>query len=571
MQEKIWEYRDKQLKNEDISAFCTQFNLPYEMAVLFLLRGISDGQKIASYMSKGLDGIHNPFLFNDMEIACERIIRAINGKEKITVYGDYDVDGITSVSVLTDFLAYVGADVNYYIPDRFSEGYGLNILAVNRLARSGTKLLVTVDCGISSIGEVEFAKTQKLDVIITDHHSCREEIPKAIAVINPKRKDTSYPFSELAGVGVAFKLILALAKKLGISTKDVFMKYADLVSIGTIADVVPLLGENRVIVDRGIKSLKETQNFGIKALLEVSGCSEKEVTASLIAFSLSPRINASGRMENASLAVELFKSKSYPEALELARHLDDLNRQRQQIEHTIFDEASYIADSMENPPVYVLKGQNWHNGVIGIVASKLCEKLGKPCILLSEENGKCKGSGRSIDGFNLFDALSDSEEILTAFGGHALAAGLSISCENVPAFTERITAYAKKHITSDMLIPKLAVDCVINPSHINLEWANALKKLEPFGNGNETPVFVLQNAKIVSVNAVGLDGRHLSMRIEKDGININAVWFGMGTAKEELSAGKMADFAFTLNINTYNGTESVQLIIKDIKKQDRNF
>lgn len=566
MQEKIWEYRDKQLKNEDIQAFAKQFNLPYEMAVLLLLRGVSDGDAINAYIGKSLDGIHNPFLFNDMEIACRRITRAISDKEKITVYGDYDVDGITSVTVLTDFLASVGADVDYYIPDRFSEGYGLNILALNRLARGGTKLLITVDCGISSIGEVEFAKTQKLDVIITDHHTCKEELPKAIAVINPKRYDSTYPFPELAGVGVAFKLTLALSKKLGINTKSVFLKYADLVSIGTIADIVPLLDENRIIVDRGIKEIKDTQNFGIKALLEVSGCKDKEITASLIAFSLSPRINAAGRMENASIAVELFKAKTYQNALELAERLDGLNRLRQQEERKIFEEASSIANSMEKQSVYVLKAPHWHNGVIGIVASKLCENLKRPCILLSEEKGKYKGSGRSIEGLNLFDALSDSEELLTAFGGHALAAGLTISEENIPEFTKRINAYAKKHITSDMLIPKISVDCVIAPSHITLDWAKALKKLEPFGSGNEVPVFALEGAKISSCSAVGADKKHLSVRIAKNGISVNAVWFGMGDMAKELFEEDIADIAFSMNINTYNGTENVQLFIKDIKK-----
>ena len=570
MQKKIWEYRDKQLKNEDISAFASQFNLPYEMAVLLLLRGISDEDAVSSYMSKGLDGIVNPFLLNDMELACERIVRAVKDGEKITVYGDYDVDGTTSVAILTDFLASVGADVDYYIPDRFSEGYGLNILAVNRLARNGTKLLITVDCGISSIGEIEFAKTQKLDVIITDHHSCKEELPKALAVINPKRKDSTYPFSELAGVGVAFKLVLALAKKYGMPTKDIFMKYADLVSIGTVADVVSLLGENRIIADRGINAIANTENSGIKALLEVSGCANKEVTSSLIAFSLSPRINAAGRMENASLSVELFKTKEYDKALEIAKKLDELNRLRQQTEHTIFEEASKLADSAGEPLVYVLKSHDWHNGVIGIVASKLCDKFGKPCILLSEEKGKYKGSGRSIDGFNLFDALSDCEDLLTAFGGHALAAGLSISEENIPEFTKRINAYAKKIITEDMLIPKVLIDCPISPKHISLEWATALKRLEPFGCGNEIPVFALSGAKLVSVNAVGAENRHLSMRVQKDGVTVSAVWFGMGHLASELFAGDTADIAFTMNINTYNGTESVQLIVKDIKKQDWN-
>ncbi|MCR4693583.1 MAG: single-stranded-DNA-specific exonuclease RecJ, partial [Firmicutes bacterium] len=492
-------------------------------------------------------------------------------KEKITVYGDYDVDGITSTTILTDFLASSGANVDYYIPDRFSEGYGLNILAVNRIARSKTKLLITVDCGISSIGEVEFAKTQKLDVIVTDHHSCKEELPKALAVINPKRADSSYPFSGLAGVGVAFKLILALAKRLKLNTKDVFMRYADLVAIGTIADIVPLLDENRTIVAHGIKIIQNTQNFGIKALLEAAGCKDKEITSSLIAFSIAPRINAAGRMEKATLAVELFKSKSYGDAKKLAEHLDSLNRLRQQTERKIFDEALSLAYSMEKPLVYVLKSSGWHHGVIGIVASKLCEKLERPCILLSAENGKCKGSGRSIDGLNLFNALSDSEELLTAFGGHAQAAGLSIKEDMVKEFTLRINQYAKKHLTDAQLIPKISIDCVINPAHITLQWANALKKLEPFGCNNETPVFALLGAKIVSLGSMGTDGQHLFMRVQKDKLLFSAVGFGMGELSSQFLQGDIADIAFTMNINTYNGTESVQLFIKDIKKSDGNL
>lgn len=571
MQEKIWEYRDKQLNKDDISALEKKFNLPYELAVLLLLRGVKTDTQISSYMSCTLDTVHNPFLLNDMEKACERIISAINKKEKITVFGDYDVDGITSTTVLTDFLSSVGADVNYYIPDRFSEGYGLNILALNRIARSGTKLLITVDCGIASFGEIEFAKTQKLDVIVTDHHTCKDELPKALAVINPKRADSKYPFSGLAGVGVAFKLVLALAKRLNLNTKDIFIRYADLVSIGTVADVVPLIDENRTIVARGIEILKNTQNFGIKALLEVSGCKDREINSSLIAFSLAPRINAAGRMEKATLSVELFKSKSYAEALSLAEHLCSLNSLRQETERKIFEDALSLASKCENPLVYVLKAPDWHSGVIGIVASKLCEKLMRPCILLTAENGKCKGSGRSIDGFNLFDALSDSEDILTAFGGHSQAAGLSLSEDMVLEFTQRINKYAKKHITDGMLIPKLSVDCIIKPSHITLDWAKALKKLEPFGASNETPVFALLGARIISSGTMGSDGQHLFMKIEKENCIISAVGFGMGGLCSEFIQGKNADIAFSMNINTYNGTESVQLFIKDIKESDRNL
>lgn len=571
MIKKIWEYRDKQLKSEEVSDFSKKFNLPYELAVLLLLRGVKKDEQVFSYMSKNLDSVHNPFLLNDMETACERIVRAVSEKEKITVFGDYDVDGITSTTVLTDFLTSVGADVDYYIPDRFSEGYGLNILALNRIARGGTKLLITVDCGIASFGEVEFAKTQKMDVIITDHHTCKDEIPKALAVINPKRADSEYPFSGLAGVGVAFKLVLALAKKLNLNTKDTFMKYADLVSVGTVADVVPLLDENRTIAARGIEILKNTQNFGIRALLQVSGCKDREINSSLIAFSLAPRINAAGRMERASLAVQLFKAKTYDEALSLAERLDSLNRLRQETERKIFEDALTLASKCENPLVYVLKAPDWHNGVIGIVASKLCEKFFRPCILLSAENGKCKGSGRSIDGFNLFDALSDSEDILTAFGGHSQAAGMSVSEDKVLEFTARINQYAKRHITDDMLIPKLAIDCIINPSHITLEWAKALKKLEPFGASNETPVFALLDTKIISSGAIGTGGQHLSIKLQKENFVFPAVGFGMGEISSQFVQGDNADIAFTMNINTYNGTQSVQLFIKDIKKSDRNL
>ena len=571
MQEKIWEYRDKQLKTEDIYTFATQHKLPYEMAVLLLLRGICDNSKITSYISKTLDGVHNPFLFNDMDIACDRIIHAIKEKEKITVYGDYDVDGVTSTTVLTDFLSSVGADVDYYIPDRFSEGYGLNILAINRIARKGSKLLITVDCGIASIGEIEFAKTQKLDVIVTDHHSCKAELPRAVAVINPKRLDSTYPFSGLAGVGVAFKLILALAKKLNLNTKEVFFKYADLVAIGTIADIVPLLDENRIIADKGISAIQNTNNPGIKALLEVSGCSDREINSSLIAFSLAPRINAAGRMEKASLSVDLFKAKNYGDALNIAEHLVQLNSYRQQTERKIYDEASALAEKQENPLVYVLKAKGWHHGVIGIVASKLVDKLSKPCILLSEEDGKCKGSGRSIEGFNLFDALSDSEDILTAFGGHAQAAGLSISSENVDEFTKKINNYAKGIITDEMLIPRLIIDCEITPSHITLDWAKALNKLEPFGCDNELPVFALLGVKILSANTMGAENQHLFMRVQKENLSFSAVGFGMGDYAGRIMRGDSADIAFTMNINKYNGTESVQLLLKDIKISDRNL
>jgi len=566
MQKKIWEYKDAKLNKEQINSFCEQFNLPYYMAVLLLNRGVFDEQQLISYIKKGLDIVHNPFELNDMDKACERILEAVSNNEKITVYGDYDVDGITSTTIMTDFLEDIGADVDYYIPDRFKEGYGLNAIVINKIQKSGTKLLITVDCGITSIGEVELAKTLNLDVIITDHHTCKDELPKAVAVINPKRADSTYPFRELAGVGVAFKLILALAKKTERSTKDTFMKYVDLVTIGTIADVVPITDENRVIVDRGVAKLNNTENLGIKALLEVAGANDKEITSTTVAFLLSPRLNAAGRMENASISVKLLKAKDYDSAYQMAEYLDSLNRLRQQTERDIFDEALEMVYAMpEEQMVYVLSHTGWHGGVIGIVASKICEKFYRPCILLSEENGKCKGSGRSIDGLDLFDALSDSEEILTAFGGHALAAGLSITSENIDEFRNKINVYAKKLLTEDKLVPKILIDCEIEPQYITRGCVEALKRLEPFGTGNVQPVFSISDVSVSSISRMGADGRHLHMKLQKNGYTFDAVGFDKGDLCDDIFIGEKVSIAFNMNINIYQGKENLQLVIKDIQ------
>ena len=418
MQSKIWEYKSKQLNKEDVRAFGEKHGLPPVIACIMLNRGIREDRDVLAYLKKGLDCVNNPYDFDDMEAAVERIVSAVNNHEKIMIYGDYDVDGITATSLLLKFLKSIDADVDFYIPDRHKEGYGLNIVAINKLIKTGTKLFVTVDCGITGMGEVEFAKTLGVDFIITDHHTCKEEIPRAVAVINPKRPDSSYGFDSLAGVGVAFKLVLALCIKLGIDTKTAFMEYADLTAIGTIADVVPLLGENRVIVEKGVGALANTKNQGIKALFAVAGMGNKTPDAQSIAFAISPRLNAAGRMENAEIAVRLLTEENYDEALKIAQYLDSLNRKRQETEQIIYKQALEQIESYETEQnVYVLSSDNWHSGIIGIVASKLSESLYRPCILISCEDGKGKASGRSIEEMNLFDALTECDELLTAFGG----------------------------------------------------------------------------------------------------------------------------------------------------------
>lgn len=567
MREKIWEYRNKDLKREETEQFAKLCNIPPVLAVVLQNRGITDEKSAAAFLKKGLDGVHDPFLLNDMDAAADRIITAIENKEKITVYGDYDADGVTSTAILYGFLKKTGANVEYYIPDRHKDGYGLNISAINRIARGGTKLMITVDCGITSVGEIEFAKTQSMDVIVTDHHTCKETLPRAVAVINPKRTDSTYPFRDLAGVGVAFKLVLALGVKLGIPSCEVFAEYVDLAAVGTIADVVPLLGENRIFADRGISSIAEGKNCGLRALLKAAGAEERTLDSTAVAFAIAPRINAAGRMEHAEKAERLLLESDYEKALETAYSLNEANANRQKLEREILAEALEQAAMFEEEQyVYVLSGENWHSGVIGIVAARICEQFYRPCILLSREGGKAKGSGRSIEELNLFEAISDSEDLLTAFGGHAQAAGLSLMTDNIDEFRKRINAYAKNILKDRVLLPKIKIDCRLAPQSINIKTARMMGALEPFGCGNETPIFSLSGARIAQIGTMGADGRHLRMQLYSGEYVFNAVGFGMGEYCELLNAGDAVNVAFSLNINTFRGNESLQLFLKDIKK-----
>ncbi len=567
MREKIWELRSKQLKKEDIMRFAEKYNLPAAIAVIMMNRGVTEDSDVSSYLKKSLDGIHNPFLLDDMDKAADRILEAVSNHEKIVVYGDYDADGITSCATVCKFLKSIDADVSYYIPDRFSEGYGINIMAVNRMARSGIKLMITVDCGITAVGEVAFAKTQGMDVIITDHHTCREELPEAVAVINPKRADSKYPFKALAGVGVAFKLVLALAVRLGMNTKEVFSEYSEFAAIGTVADVVSLLGENRIIADKGIKAIENTKKKGIKALINASGLSGKAIDSTSLAFSIAPRMNAAGRMGDASVALELLICDDDEKAAELAERLNFANSQRRNIENKIYEAAELSALSFDKEQlVYVISGEGWHQGVIGIAASKLCEKFYRPCILISCENGKGKGSGRSVAEINLFDALSDSEELLIAFGGHAMAAGLTVSEDKIDEFRQKINAYVKNNTDVSTLVPKLKIDCVLNGASMNINSAKMLSLLEPFGEGNDVPVFAACGMKILSASTMGQDNRHLRLRLSDGNSIYSAAWFNMGDICNEFHSGDMVNIAFTMSINNYQGSENLQLLIKDIRK-----
>ncbi len=570
MIDKIWNFKNKKLRDKEINDISREYHIPRVISTILLNRGI-EAADIPSFLKKSMSDIINPNLMLDMDKAAERIITAIKNKEKIAVYGDYDVDGITSTAILYEFLLSIGADVEYYIPNRKGEGYGINIMAVNKLYKQGINLMITVDCGITAIGEVEFAKLQGMDVIITDHHTCKDRLPAAAAaILNPKRPDCEYPFDALAGVGVTFKLVLALAIKNKMNTNDVFAKYIDLAALGTIADVVPLQGENRIIVDKGLKVLQKPKRKGLSAIMEVSGVSGKPVNASTIAFAIAPRLNAAGRLGSATTAVELLLTKDNARAREIALSLDAENKERQATEHEIFNEALKMiaADvNFEKKKVIVLAKEGWHQGVIGIVASRICDMYYKPCILVSYANGVGKGSGRSIKGFNLFDALTHCEKYLTDFGGHAVAAGLNVNMSDLENFTKEINKYADEMLTQQDMIPSIDIDCPLSEQSITIDNAKLLSKLEPFGMCNERPVFAIANAQIAAISAVGAENKHLRMRIIKNNRAINCIGFGMGEYAMLLGSGDYINLAFQMDINTYQGNESVQLILKDIKRR----
>lgn len=570
MIDKIWNFRNKKLNDETVNELSVKHRIPRVIAAILLNRGVKD-EDVDAYLKKSMADIVNPTLMLDMDKATDRICTAITNKEKIAVYGDYDVDGITATALLYEFLQSAGADAQYYIPDRKGEGYGINIMAVNKLYKLGTKLMITVDCGITAIGEVEFAKLQGMDVIITDHHTCKDRLPTAAAaILNPKRPDCEYPFDALAGVGVAFKLILALAMKLGMKTSDIFNKYVDIAALGTIADVVPLLGENRIIVDKGLKAMQNPKRPGIKAIMEVAGALRKGINASTIAFAIAPRLNAAGRLGTATTAVELLLTKDEERAREIAADLDAENKERQLTEQNILEEAlSLIASdpNFEKKKVIVLAKEDWHHGVIGIVASRLCEMFFRPCILISHSNGIGKGSGRSIPNFNLFDALSECEKYLTGFGGHSVAAGLNINISDLEDFIKAINKYADDTLTEKDMIPSVNIDCPITERAVTLENAYMLSRLEPFGMSNEKPVFAMANVQVTDIASVGADSKHLKLRVSRGGVTMNCIGFGMGALAENIACGDIINIAFHMDINHYQGTDTVQLLLKDIKKR----
>ncbi len=558
---KKWEiYQTNEEKVEELQK---KYKLNKLLSTLLTNRGIIEEAEITKFLNPKRSDFYDPFGMPDMEKAVERILKAIEKKEQIIIYGDYDVDGITSVTVLKSFLEERGIQVNVYIPNRLNEGYGLNKTAMEEIAKQGNKLMITVDCGITAVEEVEYAKTFGIETIVTDHHEPAEELPKAIAVVDAKRKDNKYECRNLAGVGVVFKLIQALSIKLGLDQKE-YLKYLDIVCVGTISDIVPLTDENRVIVKLGLKLVEQTKNLGLKEILQ--SCGYSKINSTTISFGVAPRINACGRMGHQEEALNLLLSKEVNQVKELTQKINEYNKTRQEIEKNIYNEAveQIEKEGLERKNTIVVSGKGWHHGVIGIVSSKITELYFKPSILLCEENGECKGSGRSVPGFDLHEALMECNDTINKFGGHAMAIGININKDKIEEFKKEFEKIAKEKEV-DKIIPILNLDAEIKLDDVNKEMVDSLKELEPFGEANKMPIFAFRNLKIDSIRSLS-DGKHLRLSVKDNKNIINAIGFNMGALADMYRIGDRVDIAGNLEINLFNGVDSIQINIKDIMK-----
>lgn len=558
---KKWECYNN--NNEEVEKIAKEFNVSKILATILSNKKISKKEDIEKFLNPKRNNFHDPFLMPDMKIAVDRIIKAIETKEKIMIYGDYDVDGITSITVLKQFLADRGIVADTYIPNRLDEGYGLNKKAIEEIAKQNYTLMITVDCGISGIDEVEYANSLGIETIITDHHEQAEIIPNALAVVDAKRKDNKYPFNQLAGVGVVFKLIQAIGFSLELEEKE-YLKYLDLVCVGTISDIVPLVDENRVIAKLGLKLVEVTKNLGLKTLLDTVGY--KKIDSITISFGVAPRINACGRMGYQEEALNLFLTKDLEEAKEISNKLNEYNKERQEKEKRIFAEAiEKIEKGEKDKSCIILGNENWHHGVIGIVASKVTDMYFKPSILICfEEQGDGKGSGRSIPGFDLHEALTKCDKYIEKFGGHSMAIGITVKKDNFEEFKKQFEEYAKNS-DIDKIIPIIYIDEEITLKDINLKAVQELQLLEPFGEGNKMPLFLYKNLRIDSIRALS-EGKHLKLTLKDDNMVIDAIGFNMGEYTNDYLIGDKVDIVGNLEINSFNGIDKVQINLKDIRK-----
>ncbi len=591
-------------ERSSVSSIAEQLNIHPVTAQLLYNRGYKDAESAGRFLRMENENLCDPFEMKDAREGANRLLKAVKCGEKITVYGDYDVDGVTAVCTVYLYLKSKGADVDYYIPNREGDGYGVSRSAIDLLASRGTRLIVTVDTGITATDEVLYASSLGIEFVVTDHHECRSELPSATAVINPHRPDCPYPFKELAGVGVAFKFLCAYEQ---LTTGDdlytcvarLGYEYADLVSIGTIADVMPLVGENKLLVSLGLDRMRRAKRLGLRALIEASMmkndgkgasagqqvASDPKITSSYVGFTLAPRINAAGRVKNASLAVELFLSDTYESASFYAKELCNANQERQEKENLIMQEAYEQIErehDLSRDCVLVLDADHWHHGVIGIVASRITESYALPCILISfkggmegetaSDNDIGKGSGRSIKGLNLVDALVHSSDRLVKYGGHELAAGLSIRRKDLAAFRREINEYARSVLGEERPIPVIEADCELTFSQIKTSLAREIRRLEPYGTGNPSPLFILNHAIVYEVVSLR-KGKHTKLMIgdSQSGMRVTAMYFSHSPEEIGVVAGDTVSLLFQLDINEWCGKTTVQMILRDLHNESQRI
>ena len=546
-------------------------NIPQVIAAVLLNRGLESPDVIDKFFNPRIEDLYDPFLMTDMDKAVDRLTLAFKNDEKIAIFGDYDVDGTTATTLLYLFLHNLKLDTLFYIPDREKEGYGLSRKGINTAIKAGCSLVITCDSGISGIEEIDYANAHDVDVIVTDHHEPGETLPRAMAILDPKRGDDSYPFKELCGAGVAFKLLQGFSIRNHLPMEDLY-KHLDLVAVGTAADIVPILDENRIIVSKGLEYLNDSQKMGLQSLLEVSGFFNKRIGVVNIVFGIAPRLNAAGRLGDAINAINLLKSEDREEANHLAQLLDQLNRHRQSIERATIDSAILQLNAthdLEKDKIIILDDTSWHQGVIGIVASKLKEIYNRPVILISFNDKVGKGSARSIPGFDLYAALSECADLLDSYGGHKMAAGLTISENNIQEFRFRLKKIAAGYIDDSMLNPELTIDGEILFQHVNQATIDFLRNLAPFGPGNMRPIFYSRNLTISGIPRI-IGENHVKFKACQDRIVISAIGWKQADLYEMLISNRPLDIAFVIEENEWRGLKEIQLNVKDIHFSNGN-
>ncbi|MCB5224874.1 MAG: single-stranded-DNA-specific exonuclease RecJ [Candidatus Cloacimonadaceae bacterium] len=558
-------------QREQIKALIEELHCPRLVAEMLYRKQLRTPQQIRDFFEPQLSHQHDPFLFPDMEKAVQRILKAIDSSERITIYGDYDVDGTTATTLLYLGLKRLGAIIDFYIPHRMIDGYGLSLGGLDQIKDSGTSLIISVDCGVNALEEIEAINAQGMEIIITDHHNPKEELPPALAIINPKLPGCPYPFPHLAGVGVAYKLLMAIYRRRGIASEENTLKYMDLVAVGTIADIVPLTGENRVFAHIGLQHLIDKKNLGLNALVQISGLNAKSLDTTDIVFGIAPRINAAGRMGSASVAVDLLISRDRLQSKELAEIIERQNSLRQQEDQKTYHEACDIIDKkykdLASVPCIVVSSDDWHPGVIGIVASKLVEKYDRPVVMISFKDGFGSGSGRSVADFDLFAALTSIEHNLHSFGGHKYAVGFTILQEYIDRFENELSRYVAEHLEPQQIATPLEIDYELELYDISEFLLNWVERFAPFGPDNNRPVLLTREVTVASYPyTVGRN--HLKLKVIKDGVHLDLIGYNLGDMLPLLKKNSILDIAYTLEFNRFGNKTNIQGKLKDLRLKE---